>query len=457
MKQPWQQQPKGQVLVLAALMIVVLFALASLALDLGRAYGVRARLNAAVDAASFEAAKALGRGAKKDDAAKVATAYFQANYPADYLGATPDTPTVDAKRDEFGVWTVNVTATAQMPTLLAGMIQGGNSMTIGSASESERKSLDMVLVIDTSHSLSAVFDTDPGVKAGARAYLNFFSDQDDRLALVAFSRGAYPTVSICGTYPNPIQNPDASSVLCNRGFNKADLTAGINSLTCPLDGTTASEEGLKKALDQLNSLDPMKQGRKRVIVFFSDGSPNTFNAVFPVSGEGNLYSGWDNDPGSHMLFDPSMVFDPSPASYVGKALPRTDKSGTIPLASYNNIRPLPLLPHTFDAPAFSCAANKAARNMAENVAHLARTQNITVYTLGLNIPPTLLDDPEFTSTDCSTHYERGSTILKRLANTIDSDTYNPSEPTGIYCQANSTDDLKPCFDRIASAILRITK
>jgi hypothetical protein len=69
----------------------------------------------------------------------------------------------------------------------------------------------------------------------------------------------------------------------------------------------------------------------------------------------------------------------------------------------------------------------------------------------------LLDSPEFTPTDCSTHYEKGSTILKRIANTTDSDTYNPGEPTGIYCQANSADDLKPCFDKIASAILRITK
>ena len=56
------RQSKGQVLVLLALTMFMLLAVIALAIDIGRAYGVKAKLNAAVDAASFEAANSLAEG-----------------------------------------------------------------------------------------------------------------------------------------------------------------------------------------------------------------------------------------------------------------------------------------------------------------------------------------------------------------------------------------------------------
>ena len=52
--------------------------------------------------------------------------------------------------------------------------------------------------------------------------------------------------------------------------------------------------------------------------------------------------------------------------------------------------------------------------------------------------------------------EQGANILCRLANSPDSDTYNPAQPAGPYCYAADATALNACFARIASEILRLS-
>ncbi|OGU05245.1 MAG: hypothetical protein A2075_00970 [Geobacteraceae bacterium GWC2_58_44] len=434
--------------------MVVLLGAAALAIDLGRAYGVKAKLNAAVDAASFEAAKALAQGSgesgMKAHADLMGTKYFNANYPGEFLGATPSAPKVAATRDKNGGWRVNVSATARMPTFFAGLL-GWKTFDITAASEAVRATLDLVLVLDTSSSMYAVF---PEVRDRAKEFVKLFDRLDDRMGLVAFSTGAYPIVSICGAYPNTVQNPAADSLSCGRGFVQERVNQAIGYLNS--GGMTASEEGMKKALDQLNALRSSERSGKRVIVFFSDGAPNTLNGRFPLNGggsvDGNLFSYvfFENSP--QLVYNPSRYYDAGTDYGMGIAsLPTHDLSGTIPLASYNNKRAFTGNPNP---PYVKCDANIAARNMTENVADLARKEGITVYSIGFGE----IDSRQMFDPRCSTTYnEIGSDILKRLANSKDSDSYNPNQPTGMYCPAPDTDALKLCFDKVASAILRITK
>ena len=462
-----KQNQKGQVLVLVALMLVILLGIASLALDLGRAFGIKARLNAAVDAASFEATKAMGQGANESlmitKATDVATAFFNANYPAGYLGATPAAPTVTPVHDPAtGLWTVTVEATAQMPSFLSGLA-GFPSFSVHASSESQRRSLDMVLVLDTSASLASDF---PLVKSESEAYIDLFSETDDRVGLVAFSTGAAPIVSICGDM-SPPQNP-SNGLSCSRGFVKGTAGSrppdGVKSAIDKLDLnlTTNSEEGIKKALDQLNSLRKEARSSTRVIVFFSDGAPNTFNSKVTLDGgttvSGNLYSYItdenNNSAKPNWIFDPTKYDDSTGSKYTLRAPLTTsgsDLSGTVPLASFDGKRSFSGGISDVDV---HCDANKAARNMVENVANTARSQGVIVFTLGLG---GFLDDLEVGDCGYVKAVENGTNILKRLANTTDSDTYNPAQPSGIYCHAQTTADLKPCFDRIASIILRITR
>jgi len=451
---------KGQVLILVALLMVGLLGIAALAIDIGRAYGVKTKLNAAVDAASYEAANALAEGsgesAMRARAQRVAENYFSANYPAVFLGATPSAPEVTATRNGDGSWQVSVSATAKMPTYFAGLM-GLSTLDIGATSESVRGTLDMALVLDTSGSLN---DPVPGLPGGVFSTVqdravNFtrrFSQQDDRLALVSFSTGAYPVVSICGDYSTPRpekQSPAAGTLGCERGFLQATLETAIKNLYAV--GATASEQGLRKAIEQLNAIPNNRRSGKRVIVFFSDGAPNTFYGSFPLiaggTQEGNLYSyvRSDEPPRPSRIFDPTLAYDKYPKIRQIASLPKNGLEG------YNRKRSFYNDP---EDPYLKCDANIAARNLAENVANIARGQGILIYTVGLG---QVLDMPEMEETRCSTSNEKGVTVLKRLANTKDSDTYDPNQPSGVFCHAETIDALGPCFDKLASEILRITK
>lgn len=464
-------QSRGQVLVLVALLMVALIAVAALAIDIGRAYGVKTKLNAAVDAASYEAARALAQGSgeagMKRKAQEVATSYFRANFPEEFLGAVPPVPDVTASRDgNSGKWQVSVSATAQMPTMFAGLL-GWRTFGITAASEAVRATLDMVLVLDASASMADVF---PLVKDRAKEFVGLFNQMDDRMGLVAFSTGAYPIVSICGQYPNDTQNPGANQLNCGRGYRQDRLEEAIGRLN--MGSMTASEEGLKKALDQLKAVRASHQSGRRVIVFFSDGAPNTFNGKFPLKSHGtvtgNLFSGVLQGQRAEQVYDPRFYAQRDPYSlecqekrvsedecgkiYNIESLPATDADETVPTRGYHKKRRL--TGDTSDT-YLKCDANVLARDMTENVADMARKEGITVFSIGFGED---IDEHQMFDPSClSTYNEAGSTILKRLANTPDSDTYDSKQPSGIYCKAPDTEALKACFEQVASAILRITK
>lgn len=449
-------QSKGQVLVLVALLMVVLLGVAALAIDLGRAYGVKTRLNAAVDAASYEAARALAQGSGETKmrlrAEEVAASYFKANYPEEFMGAPPPVPNVKARRDQnTGKWQVNVSATAQMPTLFAG-VMGWRTFGISAASEAVRATLDLVLVMDTS---SSMYDVFPLVKERAKEFVGLFDELDDRMGLVAFSTGAYPIVSICGHWPNDTQNPGPGKLNCGRGYSQDKLKRAIDELY--MGSMTASEEGVKKALDQLKAVRATNKAGRRAIVFFSDGAPNTFNGKFPLKGggtaEGNLFSGVLEGQRAEQVYEPGMYAqDEGEAQIVDIAsLPATDAGATVPTAGYNRKRRL--TGNTSEV-YLKCDANAVARNMAENIAEMARKDGIIVYSIGFGED---IDERQMFDARCSTYSETGSTILRRLANTVDSDTYDRKQPSGIYCKAPDTDALRVCFEQVASEILRITK
>jgi len=72
---------KGQVAVMVALSLVVLVGMVGLAIDSGMGYGVKAKLNSALDAASIAGARALSLGAtqaeQRDAATLAAKKFFQ--------------------------------------------------------------------------------------------------------------------------------------------------------------------------------------------------------------------------------------------------------------------------------------------------------------------------------------------------------------------------------------------
>jgi Flp pilus assembly protein TadG len=425
-----------------------------LAIDLGIAYGVKAKLNAAVDAAAIAALRDRTSSSGTDSTARdTGTNFFNANFPNGYMGVSSQpTPQIDLSNAN-GSWVVTVTASAASPAYFSKVL-GWNNFTVGARSVATKPSLDLVLVIDCTGSLQSVFST---VKARAKDFVGKFNPNDDRVGLISFATGAVVDV--------PIRTS-------NRGFDLNLIKSTIDGYDTPHSNAyTCSEEAMRTAWHELNNVQSNVRSANRVIVFFSDGAPNTFNGLFPLDPTGTSTVSGDLFSGTTNLSPPTQIYYPNQRNrlkdnYNVHHLPATDDSGDqIHLASDHN-PPTRYLSNCdrSNGLCLACDANKAARNMLENVAAMARkdTNKIAIYSLGLG---TKLDDPDI-SEDCpECHNEKGSLIMKRIANTDPgtdttspkNDTYDSTQPTGLYCHALTIDDLGQCFDAIANAILRLSQ
>ena len=433
---------KGQVIVFIAIALVVLLALAGLAVDIGMAYGVKAKLNAAVDAAAIAAGRVIAQGSGA--ASTQAANFFNANYPSGLLGSTVSAPNTIAVHNADGSWTITVTASASVPTNFAKVV-GWRNFTVNASAETTVRTLDMMLVLDCSGSLGSAFGP---LKTAAVNFINKFQEGPggDRVGLVTFAAGAHLDV--------PINKTSA------RGFTRSSITSVINDPSLISSGTTASEEAMRLAkseLDAIPSTPTNLRSTLRVIVFFSDGAPNTIAGNFVDGGTTlstrDLFSETSaGNPPNHMSAY-NLRNSGLPDANNITLLPNTDWSGTVNLASYNNMRSFGSSP----IPNTRCNVNMAARNMLENIANTARSgignDAITIHVIGFG---DFLNGNEIKFCGYNST-ENGANILKRVANSSDSDTLNTSQPSGLYIAVPTTTQLDAAFTKIANQILRLSK
>ena len=226
-------------------------------------------------------------------------------------------------------------------------------------------------------------------------------------------------------------------------------------------GSTNSSEAFWNARNQMNQL--TNPSSLRVIVFFSDGAPNSFASAFAnkvkacnnlvgtiasPDTNGNMSGLWRYDQLQTAFSSPcynsnlaknSSSFIPSLPAYYNAHNP-TDT--TFPIITNS--------PRVVTAAVTYQNVNRASRNLLEAMAADARNNNIYVFTLGLG--PQLVQP-------AGPDNELGQDVLKCMANTPDSlpRCYNPAQPVGVYCHAATPSDLTPCFSQLASQILRISQ
>jgi Flp pilus assembly protein TadG len=440
----------GQVAVLVGVLLLVLIGFVGISIDSGRAYGVKAKLNSAVDAAGIAAARALAEGASDsiriENAKSAANNFYLANFPAQYLGAVPVSPVVSVIHNPDGYWQVDVAGSANMPLTFMSIF-GFTDVPVAATGQTIRRDLDIVLVMDTSGSLgppTSSLTTLDTLKSAAVNFVNRFNEgiNGDRVGLVSFASG--------GVVDVPIVKTGA------RGFDKSSVVNAINALS--LGGATASAEGMRLGLNEINAIPVASRSSLRMLVFFSDGAPNMVNAVFDNGGSnltGDLYSeaGGGADTRAIDVFRHDERNTKTTTTSDIAILPASGLSvnglGNILLASYNNRRTLSGSPYTNS----QCNVNKAARNMLENVANTARDQAIKVYAIGLGAR---INSLEVNYCDYGPE-EHGSSILRRLANASGVDTYDPAQASGLYIWAEDEGELSDAFTTIASEILRLSK
>lgn len=437
------RRERGAVLIMVALAMLVLLALVGLVVDGGLAYLVKARLNAAVDSAALAGARAIPEGTTKDQqiaAARAAAAdFFAANIPDNYLLSSPKLLSTEVSFDTGRV-TIDVRAEAPMKVSFMRVL-GYTSLTPVAYAQTIRKDLDMAFVVDTSGSL---YDNRAAVKASAKTFLNKFNVTQDRVSLVHFAYGA--------EVDNPI---DASK----RGFDRGSMLNNIDKYV--FDGTTASVEGIWQARNQLNTVPQLSRSSLRVIVFFSDGEPTALSALLPFKTATDCTKPGVFDINSNGLYDLNRS---AAVALSGCDLERRGSvSSTISRLpdwynAHDTLREFPIVTNsprvvTSDlstATIIKRNFDRAARNLPEAVAAKARDEGIYVFTLGMGAS---------LKTRSGVDNEVGENVLKCMANVADgpSRCYNPDKPVGMYCYAATEADLTPCFSRLASAILRISK
>lgn len=437
---------------MTALAMLVLLAVVGLVIDGGLAYLVKARLNAAVDSAALAGARAVPAGNNQTEqtasAQAAAADFFAANISSGYLLSEPKLLSTKVTFNQ-GQATIDVNAEAPMPVSVM-QVLGFSSLKPTAYAQTIRRDLDMALVVDTSGSLKGQAAT---VRASAKSFLNKFNVTQDRVSLIHFASGALTDFPI---------NTSA------RGFNRAGMLKTIDGFT--FDGGTASVEGMINARDQLNGITLANRSTQRVIVFFSDGDPSAFgsyvtfaNAAECSNVAGVIEMGYPHGLSSingtvydyvredcRVVKNNKMTTRSLPAWYNGRnsASNQNDTSKrefpvvtNTPRVVTADITTQALLQRNVE---------RASRNLVEAVAAKARDEGIVVFTLGLG---DALKSPGDNDPDT------GEMILKCMANVADAPSrcYNPNKPVGMYCYAATEADLTPCFSRLASAILRITK
>jgi Flp pilus assembly protein TadG len=438
---------KGQILILAVFAIVALTLAAGIGIDSGIGYGVKAKLNAATDAAVLAAGRAVSEGNTQEEqiasAEAAATKFFTANYPHNYLGSTPHLGATQVQFED-GEIIIDISATADVPTYFFRLV-GINPFTVSASAQVRRKDLDMSFVVDVTDSLYSVRND---VKDAAELFISKFNASQDRVALITFADGS--------VINEPIHQ-------VSRGFDKATVINKIRNLS--FGGFTNFSEGLWNAREQLNSIASGNRSSHRVIVFFTDGSPNTFASTFtftsrrPYYGRshaGSVRTGSNSFGTPTGLWEYDQISTTAPSPYGNETCGYCDIRDVVStLPDYYNphdpseteFRIVKNSPRRVTSQMSWTNVNRAARNLSEDMAAAARAEGIYVFTLGLGEHLTHGTGPD---------NERGDELLKRMANTEDSDTYDSGQPTGAYCYAATEQDLKPCFSRLASQILRLS-
>lgn len=460
-----RSKQRGSVVITVALSLAIILASVGLAIDTGIAYTVRDKLNAATDAASLAAARAVSQGAdetaQRDNAQKAAVRFFNANFPSGYLGSTATLDTPDVTFNS-GMVTIKITAKASMPISILGLL-GYSPLRPGVSSTAVRKDLDMAVVLDTSGSLS---NSGPNVIASAQTFLNQFNTDQDRVGLLHFSYGA--------VIDDPIRQ-------VQRGFDRSSMNLHIKNFV--FQGSTASPEGMYWARQQLNSVPTTNNNRSnlRVIVFFSDGAPNSFAAYLNwktpadciVAGTIATDDDGSGTPGGLYRTDAQQTVSPgkcNPNNYYGYDYNNrryyyevADKANSLP-DWYNGHNPV-TNPNDPNAHEFAVVTNsprvvtnavtyvnvnRAARNLVEAMASKSQDEGIYVFTLGLGAA---------LKTGTGVDNEKGEDTLKCMANATNAPSrcFRPAKPIGQYCYAATTSELTPCFSKLASAIMRISK
>lgn len=446
------------------MMFFIILPMVGLAIDCGILFFTKSKLQTAVDGAALGAARSLSRGqdlpSQEAAATDTAKRYYHANFPRNWMGVSPVAdPTVTWPVAPPATAIINVRGDVDAPTWFM-RILGWSSVHLTVVGQATRRNVNVMLVLDRSGSL----DTAGNCGALAQAstfFVQSFSNNRDRMGMVTF--GTDYNVDFPAAY-----------------VFQAGLTTMLVSLNCT--GWTNSAAAFSKGYQQLKGLGDLNA--LNVILFFTDGEPNTITFGTADGGSGPLLPlksgstckatpGFSGTVGGSAdgIYKQTMATYPAPnsdeflidasggnnggcsfgsginrsvANDVGY-LPNTDAFGNSLNTSLLGGSPFPYFVSASGGKIQVTSSNvtNAGINALDNAAQKARANALAnnipflCYTIGLG----------------SVNDE----LLRRISNDPNSGAHQDTYPDGIYVNSPDGAHLNSAFATIASDILRFSK
>jgi Flp pilus assembly protein TadG len=457
---------KGITLVLAGLLAGVTLPLVGLAIDASLLYVVRTELSSAVDAAALAGARSLNRGmdlaSQSASATATANAFFSANFPNGHLNATHVVFTPAVAESSYRTRTVTMTASADAPSYFMRLL-GFGATTVRALGQASRRDVNLVLVLDRSGSMAAAMSD---MTAAATAFVDRFAEGRDNVGLIVFSN------STVIAFPSPSPSGPESD------FKSA--SPNVDTLIGETDngGNTSTAQALWLAYQELVKRN--EPGALNLIVFFTDGRPNTVIANFndptpslnllkststctyrlqanrPILGYISAYSQTgstgtnygviriDSDTVTSAASNPTAVqTNTNNCAFRSDITKMTRDVARIPPQDYYGNATTGYASVNLSQITSPAQLNNASLNSADSAVQRIRQDtnlNVVIYTLG---------------------YTGGSqppdeTWMKRISNDPTSVYYNPNYPTGLYAWSPTSSGLANAFAQVASEILRLS-
>lgn len=265
---------RGFTTVYVTLTALVLVPVVGLAIDFSVLYNVKARLQAAVDAAAIGSGSMLERSTDLTNLTQVASIkdtaqrFFNANYPSQYWGSTQiyydSTPSEDVSRTR----TIYVHAAYNVPMLFLRVL-GITTSKVAAEAAVKVRFVTLMIVVDRSGSV-VNGGADTSIKTALTTFVansatSSFVDGRDYVGMVSFG----------GNW-----KLDYSPTLT---FQTGTPTVGtaINNLPFDTSSSTNTGEGLWQGYYQLKQLN--QTGSLNVIVLLTDGRPSAFTGTFTAT------------------------------------------------------------------------------------------------------------------------------------------------------------------------------
>jgi Flp pilus assembly protein TadG len=453
---PPNPKERGVVLLMTSVLLMFLVIPAvGLAIDAGIAFTIKAKLQASSDAAALAAARSLSRGldlaSQQSSATSTASRFFNANIQNGWMGLSNPTINVTFPAAPPKTTIVNVSTGVDVPTYFM-RVAGFTSMHVNGAGAATRRDVNVELVVDRSGSLGTAC---AALRTAGNTFVQSFVDGRDRLGLITFGT----------TYRSDFD--PAMDFQSHAAPN--NMVTMLNNLTCV--GGTNSAAAYWLAWQKLLAIN--EPGTLNVIVFFTDGYPNTVTMNnLQVKGSSGCTDKSDRtgviEPAGSQVWGVAVAQETGPppapnpdwraiANKNGCAFASDLANLTTDIVSLtkaadtdqhdvNNISLLGWQPVTrtsgkilFNVTNVTNAGINALDNAAQQVrtSSAANSLSVVTYAIGFNS-----DYPD---------------LMKRIANTTDSMIYDSTKPAGLYVYASDASQLSAAFAKIASDILRISK